>query len=84
MPYLKLIIEPKGYLCNRQQVEYSTIDSIFVCKAETLDIECEEKEIEQCELFNPRELKLKDLAFTSIRNALEIYLKIFNSSSHSW
>ena len=76
-----LQIHDLSYLCsfpNRypyKGIEYSTIDSIFICKTDSMHIVCEEEEVERCEVLDPRKLNLDDVAFTSIRNALGQYLR---------
>jgi NAD+ diphosphatase len=78
---LGLRIYDLSYLCSfpnkypYKGIEYSTLDSIFICKTDSIQIECEEGEIEHCEVFDPRKLNLNDVAFTSIRNALGQYLQ---------
>ena len=66
---------PNKYLYKG--IEYSTIDSIFVCKCKTdsIHIKCEEGEIEGYEVCDPKKLNLDGIAFISIRRALERYLK---------
>jgi ADP-ribose pyrophosphatase YjhB (NUDIX family) len=61
-------------------IEYSTIDSVFVCKPDSMDIKCEEGEIEGWEIFDPESLNLGDVAFKSVRKALERYLEFLQQT----
>jgi NAD+ diphosphatase len=78
---LGLKIHDLSYLCSYPNkypykgIEYSTIDSIFTCKADSINITREEKEIAGVEILDPKELNLDDIAFISIRKALERYLE---------
>ncbi len=78
---LGLKIHDLSYLCSYPNkypykgIEYSTIDSIFTCKTDSINIIREEKEIAGVEILDPKELNLDDIAFISIRKALERYLE---------
>ena len=64
---------PIKYPCKG--IEYSTVDSVFVCKPDSINIKREEVEIEGWEISDPELLNLDDVAFKSIRKALERYLR---------
>lgn len=55
-------------------IEYPTVDSVFVCKPDSTNIQREEVEIEGWETSDPELLDFDDVAFESIRKALERYL----------
>jgi NADH pyrophosphatase NudC (nudix superfamily) len=61
-------------------IDYSTIDSVFVCKPDAINIKREEGEIEGWDLFDPEMLNLNDVAFESIRKSLERYLEFLQQS----
>ena len=61
-------------------IDYSTIDSVFVCKPDSINIKREEGEIEGWDLFDPEMLNLNDVAFESIRKSLERYLEFLQQS----
>ena len=69
-------------------IEYSTVDSVFVCKPDSMDVKREEGEIEGWEIFHPEVLNLEDVAFKSIRKALEQYLEFIqqrrNRQTKDW
>src|SRR5215204_4459814 len=69
-------------------IEYSTVDSVFVCKPDSMDVKREEGEIEGWEIFDPEVLNLEDVAFKSIRKALEQYLEFIqqrrNRQTKDW
>jgi NADH pyrophosphatase NudC (nudix superfamily) len=69
---------PNKYPCKG--IEYSTVDSVFVCKPDSINIKREEGEIEGWDLFDPEMLNLNDVAFESIRKSLERYLEFFQQS----
>lgn len=79
---LGLEINDIHYLCSFPNkypfkgIVYSTIDSIFICKTESINITYKKEEIEQYVLLKPQELIIDDVAFASIRNALKAYLKM--------
>src|SRR3712207_6821298 len=56
-------------------IEYPTVDSVFVCKPNSINIKREEGEIEGWEISDPELLNLDDVAFKSIQKALERYLR---------
>ena len=61
-------------------IEYSTIDSVFVCKPDSINIKREVGEIVGWDLFDPEMLNLNDVAFESIRKSLERYLEFLQHS----
>jgi len=69
-------------------IKYSTIDSVFVCKPDSINVKREEGEIEGWEIFDPELLNLDDVAFKSIRKALERYLEFIqqrrNRKTKDW
>jgi len=64
---------PNRYPC--EGLEYPTVDSVFVCKSDSMNINRDEGEIEGWEISDPGLLNLDDVAFKSIRKALERYLE---------
>jgi NAD+ diphosphatase len=64
---------PNKYPC--EGLEYPTVDSVFVCKSDSINIKRDEGEIEGWEISDPGLLNLDDVAFKSIRKALERYLE---------
>jgi NAD+ diphosphatase len=57
-------------------IEYLTADAIFVCRCDSLNITREAAEIAAVELLDPRSLDLAEVAFVSIRTAIEQYRRI--------
>ena len=56
-------------------IEYSTVDSVFVCTPDSINVKREEGEIEGWGIFDPELLNLEDVAFKSIQRALEQYVE---------
>ncbi len=79
---LHLRLHDISYLCSfpndytYKGIRYPTIDSVFLSKGDVEEIECDEGEIEEYELVDPRQLNLEDFAFESLRNGLKYYLRL--------
>jgi ADP-ribose pyrophosphatase YjhB (NUDIX family) len=79
---LNININNLSYLCSfpniypYKEVEYRTVDSFFICRAESLNVNYDEKEIAEWKLTDIKDINLEEIAFLSIKEALRKYLTL--------